>query len=296
MTRRPDPLPDPLPGTAFSVADAAALGVSDRRMRASDLLAPFHGVRAPAGPLTVLDRCRARATRLPAHAAISHTTAAQLDALPLPLRLSRDDTVHVSVPLGSRAPSGRGTRGHQVAQRPGDANRRHGVLSTTPARTFCDLAALLSLAELVAVGDVILRAGLATHAGLVDAVNHHAARRGRTRLVRALTLIDARAESPKESELRVLLIERGFTVPQINHEVRDAAGRFVARIDLAYPELKIAIEYDGDHHRDRAQWRRDVTRRRRLEALGWTYLTVTQADLDDPTPFLTDLRTAITPT
>ncbi|GAA4767543.1 hypothetical protein [Microbacterium gilvum] len=73
----------------------------------------------------------------------------------------------------------------------------------------------------------------------------------------------------------------------------DSAGAFVARVDLALPELRMAIEYEGDHHRDKAQWRKDLARRRRLEALGWTYVSVTQADLDDPRALLADLRAAI---
>lgn len=262
-------------------------------MRAKDLAAPFHATRAPAGPLSMMERCSARMSRLGPHAAISHTAAARLDGIPLPPRLANDDTVHVSVPLGSRAPQGRGTRGHQVTQRASEADRRHGMLCTTAARTFCDLASLLSLAELVAAGDFILRTGLASTDELADAAQHHAARRGRDRLLRALALLDPRAESPKESELRVVLLDHRFPAADLQHVVRDARGGFVARVDLAYPALKIAIEYEGDHHRDRRQWRRDLARRRRLEALGWTYLTVTQDDLDDPSSFFADLRTAI---
>src|SRR5690606_35632822 len=67
----------------------------------------------------------------------------------------------------------------------------------------------------------------------------------------------------------------------------------VARVDLAYPELKIAIEYDGDGHRsDREQWRRDIRRQRELERRGWIVIHLTQADLDDPDAFLTHLRHA----
>lgn len=233
-------------------------------------------------------------SRVPPYAAVSHASAARIDDIPLPIRLQSDDDVHISVPAGKRAPQGRGTRGHQVHQHPHEADRRHGFLCTTPTRTFCDLAAELTLAELVAAGDHLVRVGLGTPAELSEAVAHHAARRGRDRLVRALDLIDRRAESPKESHLRVLLHEHGLPRPRVQHVVRDASGRFVARVDLAYPDRRIVIEYEGDHHRDRAQWQRDLARRRRLEALGWTYLTVTQHDLDDPTAFLADLRTART--
>ncbi|UUT35784.1 hypothetical protein [Microbacterium elymi] len=91
-----------------------------------------------------------------------------------------------------------------------------------------------------------------------------------------------------------MIIEAGFAPPAVNRDVVDGDAAFVARVDLAYPDLKIAIEYEGDQHReDRTQWRKDLARRRRLEALGWVYLAVTQADLDDPEDFLADLRTAL---
>jgi very-short-patch-repair endonuclease len=58
--------------------------------------------------------------------------------------------------------------------------------------------------------------------------------------------------------------------------------------------LKLSLEYQGDQHRtDRAQWQRDIARTRALQAEGWTELQFTQADLDDPARFLTELRTIL---
>ncbi|WP_116646204.1 DUF559 domain-containing protein [Microbacterium sp. Gd 4-13] len=293
MPAAPRPLPPGLRGAPFTVADARRHGVSPDRLRASDLAAPFYGVRTGVGEPSLIERCRARATRLPHFAAFSHTTAAGLHGLPLPPETTRQSDLHISVPRGARAPRGSGTIGHQVSCRRDDADRRHGVLCTTPARTFCDLAAVLRLGELVAVGDAVLHRRLATIADLAAAAGAWPGRRGRPRLDAALELLDGRAESPKESELRIVLHEAGLLLPEVNHVVRDGAGRFVARVDLAYPERKIAIEYEGDYHRDRDQWRRDIARRRRLEALGWTVLQVTQRDLQDPTGFLSDLSAAL---
>ena len=294
MSRPPAPLPPPLGGDSFSVGDALAAGVSRQRLRASDLGSPFYGVRTPARPQTLLEECRARATRLPIDAAFSHITAARLHALPLPPRLMRESTLHVTVQDG-RAPAGARTRGHRSPYHADDVDRRLGVLATTPERTFCDLAGLLSLGQLVAVGDQLIRVGtgLVSKTDLEAAMDRHPGRRGLVRLRRALELLDALAESPKESELRVLIIESGFPEPVCNSRVFDDRHRFVARVDLSYPERKIAIEYEGDHHRDPDQWRKDLARRRRLEALGWTYVSVTQADLNDPRALLEDLRAAL---
>jgi len=80
-------------------------------------------------------------------------------------------------------------------------------------------------------------------------------------------------------------------VPQ--HEVWDAGGAFVARLDLAWPELRVAVEYDGDHHRDRTQHSRDLARHNRLRALGWTVLQVDAQLFDRPAELVRQLTTLL---
>mgnify|MGYP004505268973 CR=1 FL=1 len=290
MARPPDPLPSHLQGRAFSVRGA---GVAPKRLRASDVWAPAHGIRMPAGVDDMRAQLRARALRLPDGAVYSHATAALLWGLPLPHRHAWDGSVHITTPRGVRARRGRRVRGHQCDLPVEDVGRLGDIPATSLGRTFCDLADILAEAELVAVGDFIIAGRGLRRAKdeLEAALNRHTRRQ--VTLRRALAMLDARAESPKESELRVLLVRSGFGGLATQVEVREPGGRFVARVDLAIPHLKIAIEYDGDHHRDRAQWRRDQQRRRRLEALGWIYIVVTQRDLDDPSQLLADLRAAI---
>lgn len=286
MPRPPLPLPDRLHRHVFSVAEAPE--VSRSRLRASDLAAPFYGVRTPADrPPTLIELCHARTRRLPGSAFISHLTAARLHRLPLPQGIG--ETLHISLPAGQRAPRGHGIVGHALAVREDDVCVRSGLRVTTPARTFRDLGGMLTLAALVAIGDVLMQRGVLRDELGARATGDTGAR-GRVRLLRAMELLDAASESPKEPELRVMLIEAGFPVPVCNHTVRDGRGLFVARVDLAYVGRRIAIEYEGDHHRDKAQWRQDLKRRRRLEALGWRYLSVTQADLDQPAELFADLR------
>jgi very-short-patch-repair endonuclease len=84
-----------------------------------------------------------------------------------------------------------------------------------------------------------------------------------------------------ETRLRLLLVDGGLPCPVVNHHVHDTQGRFVAMPDLTYPDLRIAIEYDGDVHRtDKHTWRRDIARRQALEALGWRVITCTADDVD----------------
>ena len=94
-----------------------------------------------------------------------------------------------------------------------------------------------------------------------------------------LGLVDARAESPMETRLRLLLHDAGGPAPIPQYEVRNDDGRFVARVDLAYPQWRIALEYEGDHHRERAQFRRDVARSNALRRAGWLVLRFTADDV-----------------
>ena len=64
-------------------------------------------------------------------------------------------------------------------------------------------------------------------------------------------LADGLAESPPETRLRLLMRARRAAGTQAQHRVFDEDG-FIARLDFAYPELKLAIEYDGQWHADRA--------------------------------------------
>ena len=81
--------------------------------------------------------------------------------------------------------------------------------------------------------------------------------------------------------MRVLLALAGLVaVPQ--YTVRDRGGAFLARVDLAFPEHRLAVEYDGAWHGERGQLTRDRRRLNRLTAAGWRVLFVTAADLRAP--------------
>jgi very-short-patch-repair endonuclease len=293
VARNPRELPAEVRGRPFRIQDHPDL--SRARLRAADLWIPARGTRLDRQSASLRDRCAAHALTLPAAAAFSGLTAAALLRLPLPRWAEDAELLDVTVLRGTRAPRRKGVVAHERALTRDDVVRSRGLTLTSPARTFLDLGAVLPLAPLVAVGDRILarRAPLATRAQLEQAVAASTGR-GSRRAREALLLVIDGSESPKETELRLLLCDAGFGPFAANHVVLDPLGRFVARVDLALVDDRIAVEYEGDHHRDPGQWRRDLARRRRLEALGWTYLPVTQADLADPRPLLADLRAALT--
>lgn len=294
MPRHPSPLPPQLRGRAFAVADARP-DLSARRLAASDLWNPTRGVRLPEWARDLRSRCIAHAVTLPAEAAFSHTTACSAHALPLPRELERDPRIHATVPKGMRAPRRKDFVGHQRPLPDADVVAFAGLRLTSLSRTFVDLAEILDLTALVTVGDRMLWRGdpKIDRAALERAVAAMSGGRGAKKAARALELLDDGAESPKETELRLLLLNAGFGPFASNLELHDRRGSFVARVDLALPVLRIAIEYEGDHHRDPEQWRKDVARRRRIEALGWIYIPVTQADLKNPHGIIADLGSAI---
>lgn len=294
MSRRPAPLPEPLRGRAFRSDEASGLPAG--RLRRSDLWSPARGIRMPAELTEPLDILRARQLLIPEGGAYSHTTAARVLGGPVPHDRDGVATVHITTPPHIRRRRGKAVIGHSRPLAASDVAVVHGVRCTRLFRTFCDLADVLGFAELVAFGDWMIGRGKTgvTRERLAAALASAALTAPRRALLESVVArLHGDAESPKESELRILLEDAGLGPFVVQLEVHDEQGRFVARPDLAVPALKIAIEYDGDYHRDPRQWRRDQARRRRLEALGWKYIVVTQADLDDPSALLADLRTAI---
>lgn len=96
----------------------------------------------------------------------------------------------------------------------------------------------------------------------------------------AARLVRAGVDSPMETHLRLLLVLAGLPEPVVGHVVLDSDGGWLATPDLSYPELEIAIEYDGAHHlTNAAQWQRDIRRRENLERAGWLVRVVTARDL-----------------
>ena len=104
------------------------------------------------------------------------------------------------------------------------------------------------------------------------------------RRARALIVLASHlAESPQESRLRWWLLAAGLPAPVPQYEVRDGHGVLLARVDLAYPEVRLAIEYDGVvFHTDARALARDRQRLNALTAAGWSVLRFTARDLHTP--------------
>jgi len=256
----------------FHVTDAHRMGLRNGRLRGADLWAPFRGVRSLAPVDTLRELAAAYAAKMTVVQCFSHTTAAAIWGLPLPRAREREALVHVSTTSG-HAPTGSNVRGHRVRRL--DAVVRDGLSVTSPARTWLDLASLLTVPELVVVGDALLAASLCTPDELLSQVESNPGRRGLRSLKAALVLVREGVDSPMETLLRLLLIGNGLPEPIVNRRYWAPDGSYLGRVDLSYPQWRIAIEYEGDGHRtDIEQFNRDIRRRERFESADWSVVRV----------------------
>ncbi|MGD1173738.1 endonuclease domain-containing protein [Mycobacterium seoulense] len=173
-------------------------------------------------------------------------------------------------------PAGVITRSQRVQS--DEVIRVNGLPVTSPARTAFDLARQLPTAEAVARLDALMRATPFSTEDVMMLATRYAGARGLRKLRRALPLIDPGAASPKETWLRLLLIDAGLPVP-VTQIPLQKNWRLVAVLDMGWEEYQVAVEYDGDHHRtNRRQYARDQDRLRRVEDLGWVVVRVIAED------------------
>ncbi|MGR2752502.1 hypothetical protein [Agromyces arachidis] len=280
--RSPGPLPDDFAAIPFPVAEALEAGITIDRLRARDLDSSIHGARMPLGA-GLEGRCRALLTVCRPGAVFCGPTAALLHGIPVPHRFREAARLHIAVPPDAPAVRRAGVVGRRLRIPPTEITEVRRIAVTGLERTWCDLAIDLTVPELVAAADAAIRSCTTTAEQLHAAADAYPDFRRRPKLRGALDLVDPASESPKESELRALVVLAGLPRPEANVEIRDPAGRLVGRVDLLFREFGEVLEYHGDHHRtDLRQWRRDRTREAELESLGFHVMEVTQADLDAP--------------
>lgn len=154
-----------------------------------------------------------------------------------------------------------------------------GVAVTTPLRTAWDLARWLPTVEAVVAVDALARVGGFDHARCCGFRNRYPRARWRRRVPGVIDLSDPRAESPMETRSRLVLVLRGLPRPELQFAVYDTAGVFVARLDMAYPRLRLAMEYDGRGHLKQWQQQADAHRANRLDECDWSVLRFTSVDV-----------------
>lgn len=239
---------------------------------------------APAGHAL---RARAAASVLVPGAVVSGASAAVLWGLTD--LAGPDDPVELTVAPGAPRSTCTGVRVRRRPLAERAVRARAGVRVTTPEVTALELAAQLPRTEAVVILDRFVEARLTR----IDWLREEAGPltgRGCRQARLALAAADGLAGSPQETRLRLLLHDAGLPPPTAQFEV-EVLGRFLARVDFAWPDRRIALEYEGAWHTTRI-----AADRRRIEALqaaGWRVLFVTAADLHRPAELLARIAAAL---
>lgn len=190
----------------------------------------------------------------------------------------------------TRPPDGVLTRRETLGA--GETQLRDGVAVTTPERTAFDIGRRGAVHSAVARLDALARATGFKVDDVLRVATAHPGSPGLRRLQAALELVDPGAQSPRESYLRLLLIDAGLPRPQTQIPVLGGDGIPVAYLDLGWEERLVAVEYDGDQHRtDRRQYVKDIRRMEMLEEMGWTVVRVVAEDR--PAAIIRRVRTAL---
>ncbi|GAA4730716.1 hypothetical protein GCM10023328_07080 [Modestobacter marinus] len=275
----------------FVGSHAVAQGaVTAKELRSLGYRRLVQGVYAdPALPLDHRLRCRGVALLLPPGAAIGGHSAAAWHGAPF---AGPNDPVTVVRPASVEWKGPRQVRVHRGPLGPMDVERVDGVPITTAARTAWDVAALEPLGTAVAALDAMVRSGAVTERQLTEMVDAGGNRWGVSRVRRAVPLVDPRAESAPESKVRVAAVLAGLApVPQL---LVIEGGVFLGRVDLGWPEVRLAVEYEGAHHFDAEQIVRDDERYAAMIAAGWRVIRLSSTDLRDLDGVVRRIHAALT--
>jgi hypothetical protein len=188
-----------------------------------------------------------------------------------------DDVPIELMHANTRPPDGVLTRRDTLCA--GETQVRDGLAVTTPERTAFDIGRRGAIRSAVVRLDALARATGFKSGDVLRVAAAHPRSPGLRRLEAALDLVDPGAQSPRESYLRLLLIDAGLPRPQTQIPVLGADGIPFAYLDLGWMESLVAVEYDGDQHRtDRRQFVKDLRRIEMLEEMGWVIIRVVAED------------------
>jgi hypothetical protein len=178
-----------------------------------------------------------------------------------------------------RPPAGLIVRNDAIAD--DEITKVAGIPVTTYERTAFDLGRRLKRGDAVARLDALKRATAYKDADVMALVERYRGARGTKALKEALPHVDCGAESPKETWLRLLLVDAGLPQPATQHRIFDEQS-LIKVLDLCWEDYRVGAEYDGDHHRtDRRQYAKDVRVKRKVARMGWNVTYVIKEDRAD---------------
>ena len=286
----------------FTRAQAGRCGASTGairwRLRAGRWERMYPRVYRLAGTITTWrQEAMAACLYLGNRAALSHRAAASLRMMS-GFKLAR---VEVTVPRNRHRSPSPHVEIHWLQEPipPEDITTIDGIPVTKPARTLLDLATIETEEVIERCLDEALRRRLVSLPFLERWLAEPARSRHRgaamlRRLVATRAVVGA-TESPLETQVLKHLHSAGLPIPMCQYEIRDGE-RFVARVDFAYPEERVAIEVDGfRYHGDRRAFDDDRARGNEIQALGWRILRITSKHLEEnPAAITRYVRRALT--
>ncbi|HEY0816030.1 MAG TPA: DUF559 domain-containing protein [Pseudonocardia sp.] len=228
-------------------------------------------------------------------AALYGVTAAQLHGC---ASVASPET-HVVVPYGRDIQSRAGLVVHHGRAIPEDVQMVDGLRVLALDRVIADLLCLLPCRgraqDALAVLDQALRQAGDGHdtfrKAVADRLDKRPDIRGTVLARGLLDLGSGRAESPAESWLRLKLIDNGVPLPEVNWVITTPDGREIVRLDLAWPSMRVCIEYDGwETHAGRKA--ADEARAAELRKHGWIVIRVDVAALRSVHGLVVELRAA----
>lgn len=250
-------------------SEALAAGIVTRHQLRTRYIKLHQNVYAPAA-MELDARIRAQAAWLWSRGEatlVGHSAAAMLGSRYLP-----PDGPAELARVRHRAP--RGIVIHSGAIADDEVCLRGSFDCTTPARTAYDLGRRIPDDTAIIRIDALLNATGCTAADVEHIANRYPGARGIRRLRTVLDLVDGGAESPKETELRLLLVRDGLPRPVTQIRV----GK--RRVDMGWPQWKVGVEYDGEQHwTNPDNYADDIVRLEYLAGQGWIIIRVSARQL-----------------
>jgi len=255
----------------FVGSEALLAGEVTRHQLSARCQRVFPGVYAARGPLTLLDRTEAAWLWSRRRGVVTGRAAAALHGAKW---VDDDSDIELNVP-NNKSPRGVITRNETLL--PGETltvQGLPGVPVTTVHRTAFDLARRLSMRRAVAHLDALCAATAFTATDVQRIAEQHPHVKGLRSIDQVLFAMDSGAQSPRETYLRLDLIDAGFPRPQTQIPVRRPNGRYYY-LDMGWEDVMLAVEYDGEHHRtSRRTYVVDMERLEYLQSIGWIVVRV----------------------
>jgi very-short-patch-repair endonuclease len=219
----------------------------------------------------------------------SHGTALVLRGAPTPANW--DEVIHVSGIRPRNPARTEGVVSHRLAVRRAAHTKVGGLLVEHPARAWVQASTHLTDVELIVAADYLV----ARRRRLTTLLELYAEAKRRPRLGGLLERVREGSESSQETKLRLAIVDGGLPEPELAHQLHGSDGRLIARLDQAYLEYRVGVEYDGRQHaEDARQFARDADRWREIGESGWLLVRILKHHLEpDPSVAVKLVRDAL---